>query len=220
MQQTKKSKRNSKREKLLIPPQRFTPYSSFTESTVPTEMDVKLILLDVGTVSGAATTVAKRYNSNCAFQPIVSGPTAAVPGFSKWAAFYGFYRVIAYDYEITMTNNEAFSINCFILNTNNDPGISGSATASTNALSQHRVIAAKGGMDKAVFKKRYRIAHVAGTNAVETDDTYRALVTGSPTDLFWLTLGAESGTGANITLGSNYVTYLTMYVRFYDRLIV
>jgi hypothetical protein len=185
---------------------------------MPTEMDVKLQLYNASQSQGAVPNIVLRFNPNCAFQPVVGGPTAAVPGFSHWALFYGFYRVVAYEYEITITNNEAFAINCYLLNLNNDPTTTGTASLSTNALSQHKVIAPKGGMDKAIFKKRLKISDIAGTTAVEFDDTYRALINASPADLFWLGVGIASVSGVNLTNGATITTYLTMYTRFYDRL--
>jgi hypothetical protein len=181
-------------------------------------MDVQLITVNFFTLSSAGASVINRYNTNSAYEPQVGGSTAVTPGYSHWANFYGFYRVIGYSYEITFCNASAFPINCFVLNENNDPGTTAATQITANPLSQHAVVSSMGGMDKVVFKKRLTISQVAGTTAPETDDTYRALVNASPADVFWLGVGAQSVAGAVLTLGVQVAFYLTQYVRFYDRL--
>jgi len=149
----------------------------------------------------------------------VSGSTGVVPGWDDWIRFYGFYRVVAYDYKITVTNNEAFPINMFIINSNNDPGATATSFSSCNALCESAMLAAKGGLDRHTFTGSVRIAQVVGTNAAEYADSYRSLITASPADITWMSLGGQSVSGSNLTLGYNYVTYVTFYVRFYDRLL-
>jgi hypothetical protein len=202
--------RTPKHNGVLIPITKVARLKTFTQQIVPPEADVQLQTIDIGTLSGAFSVRTARYNPNAL--------TNTVPGFSEWGSFYGFYRVIAYDYEVTVTNNEAFPIVAYILNTNNDPGLSATAFTSCNSLSDTYTIAAKGGMDRHVFTGRKMISDVVGTDAVEYADSYRALISGAPADITWLAVGAQSGSGANITLGLNYTTKLTYYVRFYDRL--
>jgi len=197
-------------------PQRKT----WQEDIVPTEMDLKLAQVFLGTISGAAASVVVRYNPNSAYQPQTGGATATVPGFSEMSALYGFYRVVRYQYTVTMINNEAFPVTAYVINSNNDPGTSAGVLTAANALSQSVLLASKGsGSDTHTFRKTLNLSEILGTSAVETADSYRALINASPLDVTWLGLGAQSGTASNITNGVTLLLKLTMYVRFYDRLL-
>jgi hypothetical protein len=193
-------------------------FNTYTDSIMPTEMDVKLTVVSMFNMGGAVTGITTRYNTNSAFEPLVGGSTGVTPGFAHWSAFYGFYRVIAYEYEITMVNAQAFPVLCSVTNLNNDPTTTPAANITANPLTQHKIVSPVGGLDKVTFRKRLTIAQVAGTNAVEDGDSYRALVNANPADLFWLGVNAQSITGSTLTIGVNCVVYLHQYVRFYDRL--
>lgn len=182
-------------------------------------MDVALSQTFLFQLSLAGTTTCRRYNPNVAYQPEVSGATAAVPGYSEFTAFYGFYRVVKYHYKCTFSNMEAFPVSIYCINSNNDPGTTAALIVSNNALSQNWLLSSKGGLDTKTFSKTLTIAQVLGSDAVETADSYRALITGAPSDIAWLGFGAQSGTGTNITIGVTCMLELTMYVRFYDRLL-
>ncbi len=193
---------------------------TWSEEIVPPEMDIKLRQIILTSNSGAGTTSVSRFNPNSAYQPIPGGATASVPGFSEMATFYGFYRVIAYEYKATFANLESFPVSVYCINSNNDPSTTGSVTLSANALSQNFLLAPKGGgKDTHTFTKFVRIADLLGSDAIESADSYRALINAAPADITWLGLGSQSGTGANITLGTTVMVTLTMYVRFYDRLL-
>lgn len=203
----------------LMPLMKQIPLSTFRERVGPPEMDIKLQWVNVGVFSAAQPAGTVRYNPNCPYQPLVGGSTGIVPGWDDWIRLYGFYRVVAYDYEIEVTNNEAYAINSYVINSNNDPTNTANSLSSCNALCSHAMIAAKGGLDKHVFKGHCRISEVVGTPAIEYADSYRALINAAPADVTWLAIGGQSAPGSNLTLGFSYTVYITFYIRFYDRLL-
>jgi len=216
-------KKNMKKKKVkkgdLFKQTRMPSFSSYTDSIMPTEKDVKLVVVGMFNMGGAVTGITVRYKPNSAYQPLAGGSSGVTPGFSHWANFYGFYRVVAYEYEITMVNAQAFPVLCSVTNLNNDPTITPTTNITANPLTQHKTVSPVGGLDKVTFRKRLTIAQVAGTNAVETGDSYRSSTTGDPADVFWLGVNAQSVTGSTLTIGVNCVVYLYQYVRFYDRLL-
>jgi len=207
-----------KKGRVTFPLTRSIPLANFAENIFPPEMDVKLTSVYGLTISNAASSSINRFYSNSAYTPLVGASSGLTPGFSHWANFYGFYRVIAYSYDITFVNNQAFALDCFVLNTNNDPGTTASVQVQANPLTQHKTLSGAGGMDKVRFTKLLTIAHVAGTIAPETGETYRALINADPADLFWIGVGIKSVGGSTVTLGAACQVYLTQYVRFFDRL--
>lgn len=212
--QKKVSNRNGKGKWNTIPPSMKT----FSRNIVPPFMRVKLAQKFLGTL--ATSQAMERFNPNSAYQPQVGGATATVPGFSEWAQFYGFYRVYSYSYRIQMSNMEAFPVSVFILNSNNDPGTSTSTTKSVNPLSQEKMLSAKGGSKElTLFTGRHTVASVLGAQAVQQADSYRALISASPSDITWLGIGSQSATGTAYTTGVVWNLTLTMDVEFYDTLL-
>jgi hypothetical protein len=191
---------------------------------MPTEMDVQLRFIRKFTNSGASPAVTKRFTPNSIWRPDPSSFAFPAMGFAEWQELYSLYRVVAYHYVIVAVNNEAFPVAVYITNTNSDPSVSQALSEGVNDLSQRRVLSSKGGMDRTTISKGYKVATVVGSNDVEMDDDYRGLMTAgsetSPPDLIWLGVGAESITGANITLGVSFVVTLKFTVRLYDRQIL
>jgi len=220
--QNKKTKNNKGRGGRTTMPLTRNPRNirSWQETIVGPEEDKKFAMTFLFTLNGATTTIVRRYNPNVPYQPEVSGATNTVPGYSEYAALFGFYRVIKYRYKATMSNLEAFPVAVYALNSNNDPTTTAALVVSNNALCQNGFLAAKGGgKDTLIFTKEVEVAHLLGSGAVEDADSYRSLINAAPADITWLGFGAQSGTGANITLGVVVMLELTMYVRLYDRLL-
>jgi hypothetical protein len=191
---------------------------------MPTEMDVQLRFIRKFTCSGAGPAITKRFTPNSLYRPDPASFAFPAIGFGEWQELYSLYRVIAYHYEIVAVNNEAFPVAVYVTNTNQDPSVSQSLSEAVNDLSQRRLLSAKGGQDRTRICKGYKVATVVGSNDVEMDDDYRGLMTAgsetSPPDLVWLGVGAESLTGANITLGVSFILTLKMTARLYDRQIL
>jgi hypothetical protein len=193
--------------------------STYGESICPNEMDVVLKFVRVAAISGATTTLAQRFNPNDAFAVDPTGASSP-KGFAGWATFYGFYRVVVYSYTITVVNRQATPVTITVVNSDNDPGTTFNASIAGNPLTQQKILSAAGGLDKCTFTGNHTVADVLGSDSVEFDDTYRALNNASPADVIWLSIGAQDLTGANLTNGVDYILHLSMYTRFYDRLIL
>jgi hypothetical protein len=193
--------------------------STFRSPIVPSQLRTTLRQLFIFQLSGASPTLCRRYNPNSVYQPEVSGATGTVPGFSELAALYGFYRVLGYKYKAQFVNMQAFPVTIFALNSNNDPTTGATVASVANALGHFKILSAATGMDKATLAKKMQISNVVGTTAIATADSYRSLINANPADITWLGLGAQSNTGANLTIGVTVTLELEMYVELYDRLL-
>lgn len=193
---------------------------SATKSTTriaPDELDVRLMYRTAsGLSSGVSGLAAKAFHSNAAFDVDPSLGSTETYGFDEYAALYTYYRVIGYSYQVTIVNSTATPILAYVLNTNVDPTAVGTAfyLYSTNPHCQSKLIS-NVSPNMHTFRGRHTVAQITGTPAVETADTYRALVTAIPSDLTWLTLGVESIGGS--TVSSIFDLKLIMHVRFYSR---
>ncbi len=211
------SRRSKTRDGYIMPKQNYHEPSFANSIAFPPQHDMILKHHGYGTMAGAVTTISKRWQSNNVYQPEVGGATASTPGFTREATIYGFYRGTRYKYKATVANNEAFSVTAFVLNTNGDPGTSASVTLADQVHGQKHILAAKGsGKDMHIFYKELTIADVLGTDEVEYGVDYRAAINAAPTDPLWLTVGATSGTGTNLTNGVWVSMELYQFVRFYD----
>lgn len=183
----------------------------------PDELDVKLMYRTAaGLSNGASGFVAKAFHSNAAFDVDPALGSTETYGFDEYAALYTYYRVIGYSYQVTVVNTHSTPILAYLLNTNVDPSAVGTAfyLYSTNPHCQSKLLS-NVSPNMHTFRGRHTIAQITGTTAVETADTFRALVTAIPSDLTWITLGVESIGGASVT--ATYDLKLIMHVRFYSR---
>jgi len=167
----------------------------------------------------AGVSVAELWNPNALFQPLASGPTGLVPGYLAWSRLYGFYRVLSYEYVVNFVNTEAFPVAVYVLNTNNTPGTVPPLSLAANPFSQRKVLSAKGGMDRCIFRKRVTMCDLLGSEAPNTSDSYRALNNASPADLVWLAFCAQSMVGTPLSTGVLYQVTLTMYTHWHDLLL-
>jgi hypothetical protein len=172
----------------------------------------------LGTISGAAASIVKRFNPNSIWQPETSGGTGATPGYADWAAFYGFYRVIEYHYSISFTNKEAFDVAVWVANSSNDPGTTTNSTIVSNPMTQWKQLSAKGGMDRAKIAHGYKLDIVCGTTSVYTADSFRSLIGANPADVSWLGIGVQSF-GGNLTNGVDVEMKLLQKTIMYDYLL-
>jgi len=188
-------------------------------TTEPVRQHIKLRSISNFTLSGGSPAIVKRWFTNSAWQPEVGGGTGVTPGFPRWSTIYGYYRVMGYQFKVTMMNNEAFSVTCYYINTNADPGTSTNSNLADNRLAADKAINAKGGIDTCTFRSRtISVCQVVGSKSPIYDDTFRGLVTGSPADVTWLGVGVQSISGANLTNGVSCKLELNQFVVFYDPL--
>ncbi len=190
----------------------------WTSAVSKPDMGIKFRPIWLGTVSGSAVSICKRFNPNSIWQPETSGATGTTPGYADWANFYGFYRVIKYHYTISFANKENFDVGVWVCNSSNDPGTTTNSTITANPMTTWKQLSAKGGLDKVVIRGTYDVAHVAGTEAVYTADSFRSLIGASPADISWLGVGLQSF-GGNLTNGVDIEVQLTQDTIMYDFLL-
>jgi hypothetical protein len=102
---------------------------------------------------------------------------------------------------------------------NNDPGTSAPYTLIGNPLAKGMLLSAGGGgRDTGILRDSQTIATILGSNEVETDPQYRALVTAVPADLAWVVFGVHTPGGVAIVANAvNVVIKIFMLTRFFDR---
>jgi hypothetical protein len=193
---------------------------TWNRATIKPDMGIDFKWSILATSSGASNILIRRYNPNSIWQPEAGGSTGVVPAYSEWAAFFGFYRVVGYEYTVTVTNKEAFDVQTYIINSNNDPGTTAPATLTSNPLCKWKMISAKGGLDKVSYSHKYNLEQILGTDTCYTADSYRSLIGASPADIVWLGIGAQSLTGANLTNGVDIALTIVMRTVMYDRLLL
>jgi hypothetical protein len=212
MRQSRTNVRTRREQDRVEGPRNFAPVQS-------PKKQVLLKVISTAIISGASPQVTKRWNPNSAYTPETGGGSGATPGYADWAQLYGYYRVIGYSYSFTASNNEAFPVIVYSVNSNNDPTTSNNSTLATNRNSFTKQLAAKGGIDSWTFRSPYYpVTYIVGSPAPKFDDLYSALVNASPSDLTWMGIGAQSIGGANITNGISVSLQLNQFVIFYDPL--
>jgi hypothetical protein len=182
---------------------------------IPPESDRILPYVNMGVINGAAVNVSRPFavNSN---SPAGSGGNTPAE-FVQYAAMYDMYRPIACEMQLILTNNESFAVSVAYAFTDENPG----SSASYDELAAERIVgnallAGNGGQNRVTFKRFVKYSDLAGSDSVETDDTYRAIINAVPADTFWLTIGAFSPSLANLTLGIAFQLRLRMHIRFYN----
>lgn len=192
--------------------------TTFTKTRIaPDELDIKLLYRSFGQISNiAAPLVTKKFHSNGAYDVDPSLGSTETYGFDEYAALYSYYRVIGYSYVITIVNDLDVDCMAYVLNTNTDPTLAGSRfdLYSTNPHCKSMLISQKS-PNMHTFRGHHRISQITGTPNAETADSFRALTTGLPSDLTWITLGAEFVDGTEAIV--SYDFRLFMDIRFYGR---
>lgn len=185
----------------------------------PDELDARLMFRKYGTLtSGVAPIASATFNPNSAYDVDPTLGSTETYGFDEYAALYSYYRVVAYEYDITFTNNIGYPVMAFALNTNTTlPGTNYGLYA-TNPYCHSKLLAPYGGAPTTVrFRGRVPVSKLAGTPAAETADSFRAVTTGSPADLVWLSIAGEALQGSDFTNALSYDIKIIMHVRFYSR---
>lgn len=182
-------------------------------------MDVGLRFYDQVIVSSASQYAAYRFNPNCAYDVDPTLGSTATAGFNEAAAYYNFYRVISYSYDIVVMNREAFPLNVFVINCNLDPGTSTAyRTYMGNQFTSFKSISPQlGGKPSVRFRGSYTVSQIVGSLEPEYDNDWRAVTTSTPNDKIFLGIGADSAGGPNLTNGFTLTITITMHTRFYER---
>lgn len=216
-----KGKRN-KQSKSRFP--LVTAHSSFRSFTtiIPDETDVVLKFSFIDSIQGTGQ-AGKKFTPNAAFDVDPNVGSTETLGFDEYAAFYSYYRVVGYSYTIRVSNcNPTDAVAFYVLNTNTDPSLSGTnyVLYSTNPHCQRRLLSPHPGTTSTeTIRHGMSVSRILGSPVVETDDSYRALTTGVPTDLVWLTLVGEAiaTNGSDNAINLGVLVDVNMKVRFYGR---
>jgi len=194
----------------------------------PEEVDVILPFTSTFNLTSAATLYATKYlYTNAAYDVDPALGSTATAGFTEWSDFYSFYRVIGYEYELEVNNQNSIPMNFSVINSNNSLGLPSGIGVTTdlsvysdNPHNQHTLLAhAYSSKGHHVFNKQLTIAQVVGSMAPETEDNYRAPTTTTPVDLTYLLMGVTSVAGGTnyVANNVNVVVHLRMLTRFYNR---
>lgn len=193
------------------------PGARMPGKTMPSYIKVKLRwpLIAPGVGSGAAV-AAKRYTPNNAYDVDPSLGSTSTPGFSEWAAFYTYYRVMSYRVDVTAENLDTIAANWYIYHTNTDPGTTGTSSPSyaQTFLGATRALGFSTGEGKARYTKSVSVSKILGM-PIGTADSFRSLVSAGPADLVYFGFGVYSDSGANFTSGITITGWIEMDVRFY-----
>lgn len=187
------------------------------ETHVTLEWPTTFTLTSVG-----AQAVSKRWVPNGAYDldPVLG--STAMPGFAEYATFYSFYRVISYSYFLEVTNNQVFPVSAYVLNTNNDLGLTAS-NFELYSVAPHCQGILLSGFPSAkgyhAFKGKFEVSRILGSRAPETEDNYRSLTNALPADLVWLSLGINTNSAANLLTAVGVTMKLRLFcnTRFYGR---
>ncbi len=189
----------------------------------PDEMDVRLRFRKTAALTGTAGGGYVKLQPNAAYDVDPSLGSTETYGFDEYAALYTYYRVISYSYHIQVSNASTTTpVNIYVMNTNTDPTLAGTnfSLYSTNPYSQTRQLAKSPASSSSTqFRGHHQVAKILGSGVVETDDNFRSLTTGIPSDLTWLTMAVENVavTGGDANVNLSYIIDVTMNVRFYGR---
>jgi len=139
----------------------------------------------------ANTVLGWRYRMNSAFDPDPLLGSGALPGFAEYATMFIAYRVINFEYSISISNNELFPMPIFVVPLNTDPGANplNGYTLAANPKGYTRIISSVGGPG-ATIRGRVNLANFYGLRGYNLDDDLNAPINGSPLALLYLLVGA------------------------------
>lgn len=142
---------------------------------------------------------SKEYQMNSAYDvdPLVGGGTCL--GFNEWASMYTRYRVLRFNYEVEFVNQSSSTLIVSVCPTKTSYGSNYSHCIdfSEAPYGQSRMLSPKGGMDRAVLRGSIDLVKFSGYHGYLFDDVSSGLVTGNPSQLYYLQIGVNSNvTGA------------------------
>lgn len=184
----------------------------------PDELDVKLMFRKTDKlINGLSGVVAKSFHTNSAYDVDPAVGSTETLGFDEYAQLYSYYRVIGYSYECTVINPTDYPILFSALNTNLDASVAGTnyTLYSTNPHCKSKLVSTIGSVNNHTFRGSHKLSSIVGSPAVETADSFRSVVSSSPSDLTWFTIAGESIGGADISFVYDFK--IIMHVRFYGR---
>lgn len=189
----------------------------------PQRFEVSLMYVDINhsAINSAGNKVAAyRYRPTSAYDvdPTIGGTTIA--GFAEWSTIYSMYRVLAYEVEFFLANDEGFAITTFDIPFNADPGASPSL-ASVEAFLMNpyvrvRYLSCKTGNDRTVLRRKIDCKNFVGSTIQRYDDSYASAVTTSPVNNIFHLVGIWSGAN-NLINGVFFTARVSLRVEFFER---
>ncbi len=144
--------------------------------------------------------------------------STAMPGFSELGALYRQYRVNAFTFKATFSNNEAFPVIVYALALNGDPGAN--ATNYQNFLSNReckkKTIGPLTGMGTATLRGRETVSSFAGMANTLGDDNTCGPTSGSsaPNQNIWFAMGIVGS--SNLVNGVYVEVDLDIDIEFFE----
>lgn len=210
-----------RRNNTRFPPRPNAVMGNPRSVVIPNEYDTCLVFTYGSVLSnGSATGINKYFLPNAAYDVDPALGSVNTVGFSELASLFGKYRVVEYEYWIEVASSTtAHPLIITVINMNDTViGVSSLSTYGGNQFAQQKVLSrADGGDPTHLFYGKYRVATIAGTRDVETDDKWVGGSTANPSEVVHLYLGVD-GIGNSLTNGVVYNTRIKMYTRFFDRI--
>jgi len=159
-----------------------------------------------------------RYRMNSAYDPDPALGSGSLSGFTEWAAFYYNYRVLSFQYEINLTNNESFPVVIVSSPTNNDVGLNYTNLTQISELQygKSRCLSPKGGQDRIRYQGKLLLSDVLGDDSYYYDPNYYSAVTSNPSNLLYFNVGFGDNSNVQVN-GVGCFIRLSYEVEFFDR---
>lgn len=146
--------------------------------------------------------------------------SGSITGFSELAALYNSYRVLVFRYTWNVVNNESFPVLVFSF-----PTYGGITITPANVIQysegpyvRKRILAAKGGMDRAALSHNLSVPQFLGSKYALFDDNWKSLVNTVPALNIFQNFVFQSGTAAPFTsAGISSFLNVIMTVEFFER---
>ncbi len=201
--------RRTQQEKRMVVPKSL--------AVAPDSIVVQLHYRETSRLNGFAT-VAKRWNTNAAFDvdPALGG--LAMNGFNTWSTFYSFNKVLSYKVDMDICNVEPYPMNLYFVHTNIDPGTSPASYPvwSTNAYGSKKMIGAGNGSGNYHYQRTHSIKQIVGDQLSRTSERYVGSSSANPADVTYFGIMSEDIIAA-APGGIMYNLVLTLTVKFFDR---
>lgn len=167
------------------------------------------------------------FNLNSIRTPAVSFVSSTRPaGYAQWSVAYSKYRVFAVDCEISVVNLQKDApLKVGWVATNNSAPQAQDDTIFEQPHVSTRILSAVGGMDRAVFRRKYYLPNLTGSPAVryKSDDRYAGqILTSDPMELMYGCLVARNLTvpaGGQAPISYSYTVKLIYHVELFDRFV-
>jgi len=136
--------------------------------------------------------------------PMISfgGSATAVPYFTMWATGYRKFRVRAFSVRVMFANAETTIVVPFVCPFNYLPPntAASNSAALNNILHRHKILSAKGGMDRGTVSVRGNVRTMAGFASTDVEDAYVGLTDGTspPSDNIYCLVAVQTNGIASV----------------------